>query len=53
MREKVEVKELQAIRHGFSDVAKSLATPDSENKPRIARIGHKGASNMKMDINKL
>lgn len=49
----VGVKGLQAIRHGFSDVAKSLATPDSDKRPRIARIGHKGASDMKMDINKL
>jgi hypothetical protein len=42
------LKGFNAVRHGFSDMARSLNTPQSSRRPAIANIGVKGAHEMKM-----
>jgi hypothetical protein len=46
-------KGFNAVRHGLNDVAKSLNTPHSHNRPKIARIQAKGAEELKMNIGKI
>ena len=43
-------KGFNAVRHGLYDVAKSLNTPHSSKRPKIARIQAKGADELKMDV---